>query len=149
MVMKRKAFNFLLGLICLVTCSAGLHAQQKSKGEKVIAVKYIKGRTLGFEIGDYQHVSVRLTNGKRKSFFILKPGLDYFLAVHKKSLLNLTYEIAEVNLPENGLTRLERVVSATAGSVRYEDWWKQMRAKHTIEQLDDKYGPLVSKYQLN
>ena len=147
--MKRKAFNLLLGLICLVTCSAGVHAQQKSKGEKVIAVKYIKGRTVGFEMGDYQHGDIRLTNGKRKSFFILKPGLDYFLAVHKKSLLVLTYEVANVNLPENGLTKLERLVSAKAGSVRYEDWWKQMRAKYSIEQLDNKYGPLVSKYQLN
>ena len=147
--MKRKTTIVLLVFSCLLLCSAVLCAQQKSKGEKVLSVKNIKGRTVGFEIGDYQHVDIRLTNGKRKSFFILKPGLDYFLAVHKKSLLVLTYEVADVNLPENGLTRLERLVSAKAGAVRYEDWWKQMRAKYSIEQLDDKYGPLVSKYQLN
>jgi hypothetical protein len=147
--MKTKPTIVLLVLSCLLLCSAVLCAQQKSKGEKVLAVKTIKGRTVGFETGDYQHVDIRLTNGKRKSFFILKPGLDYFLAVHKTSLLVLTYEVADVNLPENGLTRLERLVSAKAGSVQYEDWWKQMRAKYSVEQLDDKYGPLVSKYQLN
>jgi len=147
--MKRKAFNLLIVFTCLLLGLVGLSAHQKAKGEKVLAVKSIKGRTVGFETGDYQHVDIRLANGKRKSFFILKPGLDYFLAVHKKSLLTLTYEVADVNLPENGLTRLERLVSAKAASVRYEDWWKQMRSRYSIEQLDNKFGPLVSKYQAN
>ena len=147
--MKRKLTIFLLVISCLLLSSTVLSAQQKSKREKVLALKTIKGRTVGFETGDYQHVSVLLANGKRKSFFIFKPGLDYFLALNKKSLLVLTYEVADVDLPENGRTRLERVVSAKAGSLRYEDWWKQMRAKYSIEQLDDKYGPLVIKYKLN
>ena len=145
--MKSKRLRLLIGSICFALCSSVVVAQ-KTKGEKVIATKHIQGRTVGFEQGDYQHVQIRMTNGKKTSFFIFKPGLDYFLALHKSSLLQLTFEVADVNLPENGLTRLERLTSAKSGAITYEGWWKQMRAKYSVEQLDNKYGPLVTKYQL-
>lgn len=145
--MKKTLMLFVVVSLIASAWSSEVHAQRSTKRDKVIAVKSIKGRTVGFEMGDYQHVEI-LTKGKKKSFFIFKPGLDYFLAVHKNSLLQLTYEIADVNLPEAGVTRLERLVSASAGPVKYETWWMQMRKKYTVEQLDEKYGPLVSKYQL-
>src|SRR5437870_766541 len=99
---------------CLILCfPAAALAQQNPKRERVFAVRTIRGRTLGFEMGDYQHVDIRTTNGRRKSFFIFKPGLDYFLALHKDSLLTFTYEVANVNIPESGgITRVERLVSA-------------------------------------
>jgi hypothetical protein len=137
-------------IVCLLACVAPVNAQQKPKSDRVVAVKTVSGRTLGFEMGDYQHVEVRLTNGRRKSFFIFKPGLDYFLALNKAKLLTLTYEVADVHIPEaGGIQRVERLRSAKYGTVTYESWWKEMTAKYTIEQLDNKYGPVVSKYQLN
>jgi len=29
----------------------------------------------------------------------------------------------------------------------FETWWKKVRAKSSLEQLDEKYGPLVRKYE--
>ena len=146
--MKTKPTIVLLVLSCLLLCSAVLCAQQKSKGEKVLAVKTIKGRTVGFETGDYQHVDILRTNGRRKSFFIFKGGLDYFLAIHKDDVVTYTYQVADVNLPESGgMTRVERLVSAKVGALTFETWWKKVRAKSSLEQLDKKYGPLVRKYE--
>ena len=100
-------------------------------------------------MGDYQHVDIRRTNGRRKSFFIFKGGLDYFLASHKNSLVTYTYEVADVNIPENGgRTRVERLVGARIGNLDFDSWWKRERASSSMEELDKKYGPLVEKYQL-
>lgn len=137
-------------ILCLLGCVAPVFAQQqKPKSDRVVSVKTVSGRTVGFEMGDYQHVEIRLTNGRRRSFFIFKPGLDYFLAVNKTKLLQLTYEVADVHIPEaGGVQRVERLRSAKFGNVTYESWWKSMRAKYSMEQLDNKYGPLVAKYKL-
>ena len=144
-----KTLHLFATTFLILGASASSIGAQKSK-ERVLATKYITGTTVGFEMGDYQHVEILLTNGKKMSFFIFKPGLDFFLAVHKESKLQLTYEIANVNIPESGgLMKVERLVSAKAGTVTYENWWKKMKAKHTMEQLINKYEPLVSKYQLN
>ena len=140
--------TYIAACLILCYCSSSIVAQ-KSR-ERVLATKYITGTTVGFEMGDYQHVEIQLTKGKKMSFFIFKPGLDFFLAVHKESELQLTYEIANVNIPESGgLMKLERLVSAKTGTVTYENWWKQMKAKYSMEQLVNKYEPLVTKYQLN
>jgi len=99
-------------------------------------------------MGDYQHVDILRTNGRRKSFFIFKGGLDYFLAIHKDDVVTYTYQVADVNLPESGgMTRVERLVSAKVGTLTFETWWKKVRAKSSLEQLDEKYGPLVRKYE--
>jgi hypothetical protein len=112
-------------------------------------VKTIQGRTVGFEMGDYQHVTIKTMNGRKKSFFIFKPGLDYFLALNKGSLLSLTCEVADVDLPESvGKTRIERLTSARAGKTRFESRWRKVSGSNSIEQLEDKYGPLVKKYEL-
>ncbi len=148
-LLRLTKMNRLLLIICLSVFAAPVIAQQKTKGERVVSVKTVSGRTVGFEMGDYQHVEVRLTNGRRKSFFIFKPGLDYFLAVNKAKLLQLTYEVADVHIPEaGGIQRVERLRSAQFGNVTYESWWKAAKARYTIEQLDNKYGPLVAKYKL-
>jgi len=58
------------------------------------------------------------------------------------------YQVADVNLPESGgMTRVERLVSAKVGALTFETWWKKVRAKSSLEQLDEKYGPLVRKYE--
>jgi len=99
-------------------------------------------------MGDYQHVDILRTNGRRKSFFIFKGGLDYFLAIHKDDVVTYTYQVADVSLPESGgMTRVERLVSSKVGTLTCETWWKKVRAKSSLEQLDEKYGPLVRKYE--
>jgi len=45
------------------------------------------------------------------------------------------------------MTRVERLVSAKVGALTFETWWKKVRAKSSLEQLDEKYGPLVRKYE--
>ena len=142
--MKRKTFATLL----LILFVSSLAIAQKKSGEKVISTKTIQGRTIGFQTGDYQHVDIRRTNGRRKSFFVWKAGLDYFLAVHKNSLVTYSYEVADVNLPEAGPIRLERIVSARVGNMTFEKWWKKERAAGSVEELDKKYGPLVDKYEI-
>jgi hypothetical protein len=142
--MKRTLLIYLL--FCLASTIA---VAQRKKAEKVISVKTVQGRTIGFQMGDYQHVDIRRTNGRRKSFFIFKGGLDFFLAVHKNSLVTYTYEVADVNIPESGgVTRVERITSAKVGNMNFESWWKRETASKSIEELDKKYGPLVAKYEI-
>ena len=143
--------KYSLAATCLFLCLAfsTAFAQQKTKPDRVISVKTVQGQTLGFQMGDYQHVDIKRTNGRRKSFFIFKGGLDYFLAIHKDDVVTYTYQVADVSLPESGgMTRVERLVSAKVGNLTFETWWKSVRAKNSIEQLDDKYGPLVRKYEV-
>jgi hypothetical protein len=144
--MKKFSLAFTCLFLCLVPSLA--FAQKKTKADKVISVATVEGRTLGFQMGDYQHVDIRRSNGRRKSFFIFKGGLDYFLAIHKDSLVSYTYEVVDVDLPESGgMTRVERLISAKVGNLTFETWWKKVSAKSSLDQLDDKYGPLVRKYE--
>lgn len=140
----------LFTLACILLCLIIPSTLAQSKRDRVVAVKTIQGRTVGFEMGDYQHVTIKTPSGRQKSFFIFKPGLDYFLALNKNSMLTLTYEIADVDLPEaGGKTRIERLTSAKAGNVSFESWWKKVSRTNSIEQLDNRYGPLVRKYSLH
>lgn len=125
-------------------------AKQSPPKDKIRAVKTIGGRTLGFETGDYQHVQIRLANGKRRSFFLGKPGLDYFLATNKSRPIQFTYQVVDSYIPESGgVMRIERLVSAKVGALTFESWWRQLTSKHTLDEIDKRYGPLVQKYQLN
>jgi hypothetical protein len=144
-----KTMKTRLIAICLLLLTSSVALAQKKGVEKVVSVQTTQGRTIGFQMGDYQHVDIRRNNGKRKSFFLLKGGLDYFLAMHKNSLVTYTYEVADVNIPENGgVTRVERLVSARVGNLKFESWWKRETANNSIEELDKKYGPLVSKFEI-
>jgi hypothetical protein len=144
----RKLSPVVVSLIFVFIAPLAL-SQKKSKAEKVISVKAIQGRTIGFQMGDYQHVDIRVKGGRHKSFFIFKAGLSYFLALHKNNQITYTYEVADVKIPENGgLTRVERLVNAKVGDLKFDSWWKDVSSKSTLEQLDDKYGPLVRKYEL-
>lgn len=145
---KRSIRLFILAGSLLLAGFPPASARPGQKGGRVLAVKVISGRMVGFQRGDYLHVDVRKTDGARKSFFIFRPGLDYFLALHKQRAMTFTYEVANVIIPENGgITRVERLVSASVGSLKFESWWKTVTAKNSLEELDDKYGPLVLKYE--
>jgi hypothetical protein len=145
--MKKRSLVILCLMFLFIAPTVS--PQRKSKAETVVSKKTIQGRTVGFQTGDYQHVDIRAKDGRRRSFFIFKPGLSYFLALHKNKQLTYIYEVADVKIPENGgLTRVERLVNAKVGDLKFDSWWKDGTSKFTLEQLDDKYGPLVRKYEL-
>lgn len=151
----------LLGLISLSFLSAsanpvhtssarGTLSRTAQKRDKVIATRSATGTLKGFEVGDYVHAVIKLANGKENSYFIGAQGLDYFLALHKNQPLVLTYQIVDSYIPEAGGTeRIERLSGARAGKLTYAAWWKKMRAKHSVAQLDKMYGKAVEDLKLN
>lgn len=144
-------------LLCVNTSASSIgsmprasFARSAQKRDKVIATKTIKGKLKGFEVGDYVHAVITLNNGKEESYFIGTFGLDYFLAQHKDEPLVLTYQIVDSYIPEaGGVQRIERLSSARAGTLTSAAWWKKMRAKHTVAQLEKMYGGSVEKLRLN
>ena len=154
--LKLKTLPLLLLLIINASATpinnASLHSWAKSaqKRDKVIATKSVTGTLKGFEVGDYQHAVITLTNGKEESYFIGGVGLPYFLALHKDEPLVLTYQVVDSYIPEAGGTeRIERLSGARAGKLTYASWWRKMRAKHSVAQLEKMYGEMVEKLRLN
>jgi hypothetical protein len=141
----------LAGLVLLVTCTVGLCQEMPNKAaDKIRAVKSVTGTTVGFEIGDYQHVTVQVAGGKRRSFFLGSEGLDYFLAANKSRKIVYTFEVVDSFVPENGgPMRIERLKSAKVGTLTFEHWWQELKQKHSSAEIDKRYQPLVDKYRLN
>ncbi len=135
--------------ICLapLTYEGQVFSQKRKVADKVRAVKMIQGTLTDFEMGDYLHANFKTIKGKELSLFVMKPGMEYFLAVHRGKPLKLTYEVVDTYIPEaDGVTQIERLASAKAGSVTYETWWKATKAKYPGEAAHRKYGSLVEKY---
>lgn len=144
--MKIVATVLALAFVC--TPALGQQTKKTPK-DKVRAIKTVTGTTVGFQTGDYQHVQIRKSNGKRQSFFLGKPGLDYFLALNKARSVVFRYQIVDSYIPESGgVMRIERLVSARVGSQAFEQWWRELKQKYSIDEIDKRYGPLVEKYQL-
>jgi hypothetical protein len=102
------------------------------------------GTCIGFERGDYLHALIRTADGKSHSFFVTKPGLDYFLAAHKGQPLSITYLVVDTYIPEAGaVTTIERISVARAGAVTDEAWWKQARKAASAEELSRKYDKII------
>jgi hypothetical protein len=99
---------------------------------------------VGFEVGDYLHAIVRRSNGERVSFFLTKPGIQYFLVLRKDELLELTYQVVDTYIPEaGGMETIKRLIAAKASGQTYAAWWKDIGTKFTMTQLRRKYDPLV------
>lgn len=138
-------------LLSTLTIHSTSHQSEKAQvKDRVKSVKTIAGTLVGFEIGDYEHVTIRTLNGKKLSFFIAKPGLDYFLVANKSQRALLTYQVVDSFVPENGgVMTIERLVSAKIGNQSFEQWWQQLNQKYSSDEIEKRYGPLVLKYQLN
>lgn len=138
-------------LLSTLTIHSTSHQSEKAQvKDRVKSVKTIAGTLVGFEIGDYEHVTIRTLNGKKLSFFIAKPGLDYFLVANKSQHALLTYQVVDSFVPENGgVMTIERLVSAKIGNQSFEQWWQQLNQKYSSDEIEKRYGPLVLKYQLN
>jgi hypothetical protein len=118
--------------------------------DRVIATRTVRGTLKGFEVGDYTHAVITLENGKEESYFIGGMGVDYFLALHKGEPLVITYQIVDSYIPEaGGRQRIERISGARAGRETSAAWWRRVRARSSVEQLDRKYGGMVEKLRLN
>lgn len=130
--------------------SGNKSASPAQKRDRVIATRTVRGTLKGFEVGDYTHAVIKLQNGKEESYFIGGMGVDYFLALHKDEPLVITYQIVDSYIPEaGGRQRIERISGVRAGTDTSAAWWRKMRAKSSVEQLDKKYGGMVEKLRLN
>ena len=146
-----KSLPLFASLLCTILCwnAASAFGQGSRRPDKVRETRTIQGRLVGFEFGDYLHVTIRKANDQKVSFFLMKPGLQYFLALHKSEPLTLTYQIVDTYIPEaGGMEKIERLISAKAGNLTYPVWWKAVRAKSSMAQLENKYDPLVQKSTL-
>ncbi|HEV7747019.1 MAG TPA: hypothetical protein VGO56_18625 [Pyrinomonadaceae bacterium] len=82
--------------------------------------------------------------GDRVSFFLMKPGIEYFLILRKDEPLTLTYQVVDTYIPEAGdMETIKRLMDAKASGQTYVAWWKVIRTKFTLSQLRSKYDPLV------
>ena len=134
-------------LVAVVACDGTVLAQAKRPADKVRAVRTTRGTLMNFEMGDYLHANFRTTARNPLNLFVMKPGLEYFLAVHKGKSMTLKYEIVDTYIPEaDGVMKIERLASAKVGTVTYEDWWKSTEEKYPGDQAHKKYGSLVEKY---
>jgi hypothetical protein len=143
-----KALVVLSILMCSVLCGNGSTTSSQRKGhpERVRETKTLKGSFVHFELGDYLHAIIRKADGQTMSFFLIKPGMEYFLVLHKNEPLVLTYQIVDTYIPEaGGMERIKRLVTAKAGNLTYSVWWKTIRTNFTMAQLGEKYDSLVQE----
>jgi hypothetical protein len=142
--------KLFVSLLLTLLITSAVFAQKKKPADKVRAVKTTQGTLTNFEMGDYLHANFKTPAGKKLSLFVMKPGMEYFLAAHKGKRFSLKYEIVDTYIPEaDGMMKIERLASASAGAVTYESWWKSTRAKYPGEEAHKKYGSLVEKYTAN
>lgn len=122
------------------------HAGRKRHPDRIKETKLIKGSFFGFDVGDYLHAMIKKLNGETISVFLVKPGMEYFLALHKNQPLELTYQVVDTYIPEaGGMETIKRLISAKAGNLTYAVWWTDMRNRFTMAQLREKYDALVQK----
>jgi hypothetical protein len=121
-------------------------AQRKRHPDRVKETKTIEGRFVNFEVGDYIHAMIKKPDGQTISFFLIKPGMEYFLVLHKNEPLTLTYQIVDTYIPEaGGMETIKRLISAKAANLTYAVWWKNIRTRFRMAQLQEKYDPLVQE----
>lgn len=131
-----------------MTCLAvpGWQSKGQKPKEVVKAVHTIQGKPIAFEMGDYLHAIVKV-NGADKSFFLSKPGLDFFLAMHCNQRGTFRYEVVDTYVPEaGGRVTINRLSDATIGGHSYSAWWENAQRRSSMKELTKKYEPLVEKY---
>src|SRR6266550_4850568 len=97
-----KPLILLSLLMCSILCWNGSTAsgQRKRHPDRVRETKTLEGSFVNFELGDYLHATIRKPDGQTISFFLIKPGMEYFLVLHKNEPLVLTYQIVDTYIPE-------------------------------------------------
>ncbi|MBS1720328.1 MAG: hypothetical protein JST35_07775 [Armatimonadetes bacterium] len=125
----------------LLAAAISVHAQ-----DKVLKTRTVKGSLVKFETGDYLHAIIKTGKTKTESFFLAKPGLEYFLALNAKKPGVFTIEHARTKIEEaGGMVDIDRISDAKFGKLTYKAWYAATRKKMTPEQMDKTYGPLIGK----
>ncbi len=141
--------GFPVTAVLVLALSATVVAQQKKADNQkdiIKATKWLRATPIGFETGDYLHAVVKDSKRQERSFFIGAPGVEYFLALHKGKSLVITYQIVSSYIPEaGGRQEIERIKSAKYGKLDSAAWWKAQLKKHSWEELEKKYSPLIYK----
>lgn len=147
---KQIVYHFCLSTRRPTTPSARLLKDNPHQGsDEVRPIKTVKGKLTGFLNGDCLHGIIKKQNGKDLPLFIWKPGIEYFIALHESQQLEFTYEMINVALPGQGvIMTINHLTSAKAGTLTYEDWWKDIHAKYSLGELRRKYQGLMEKYTL-
>lgn len=146
--MKRGSSVALVLVLALAATVVATQEKSKSDNQKDIvkATKWLRATPISFEVGDYLHAVVKDSRRQERSFFIGAPGVEYFLALHKGKSLVITYQIVSSYIPEaGGRQEIERIKSAKYGKLDSAAWWKAQLKKHTWEELEKKYSPLIYK----
>jgi uncharacterized cupredoxin-like copper-binding protein len=140
----------LLSLICFscgnITIVSGqsLVMQRRKPTDKVKATRTVKGYFTGFEVGDYLHALIKTSAGSEISFFVTQRGMKYFLALHKGQPMEFTYQVVDTYLPEpDDIETIKRLVATKVGDETYSNWWRQIKARLTMRQIQETYDPMV------
>ncbi len=140
-------------LCCTLAVFSLLAAQAvagpQNKKDVIKSTHTVRGKVVGFEIGDYQHVMIETSKGEQ-SYFIGPLGLDYFLAAFAKKAGTFTIQVVDTYIPEaGGRETIERVSNAKIGSTSFAPWWKAQRKRASIEKLDKEFQPKIAKLTRN
>lgn len=135
-----------LVIISILAVGAAYAQQQKQQKDIIKSTHTFTGKVTGFEVGDYQHVTLVDSKGKTRSYFLGADGIDYYCAINAKKTGTFTYQVVDTYIPEaGGRTTIEHLSNAKVGKVDYKTWWKAELKKMSREKLEAKYGPLVQK----
>jgi len=136
----------LLALCIPLVCSA----QKQKHKDRVLWTKHVQGKLVGFEMGDYMHVEIRTTAGKKMSFFMGRGGLEYFLADNHTKTFDFTYSLVDAYIEEaGGYQRITRVKDARIGRLTYNAWANTHLEGMRDEDVERTYGKMVDKLILN
>ena len=134
----------LLGPILL--CSLGLASPQKQGPDIVKSTHVIRGRVVGFEVGDFEHVIILGPGKKEDSYFIGAHLLDDFLAANAKKPGRFTVQLVDTYIEQaGGRQTVERVSNAKFGTVSFGAWVKTQRRHLSEDQIDAKYQRVIQK----
>ena len=143
-MIKKTEVRLIVTLLMGGLLFCGTASAQRKRPDRVRETKTITGSFVGFEAGDYLHAIVKRSNGERISFFLMKPGIEYFLVLRKDEPLELTYQVVDTYIPEAGdMETIKRLIAARVSGQTYPAWWADIKTKFTVAQLRKKYGPLV------
>lgn len=148
--MKFGSISASIALLLLSQAAVAQNAKPIDKKEVVKSTHTIKGRVIGFEVGDYVHAIIKDAKGKERSFFIRATGLDYYLALNAKKNGTFTYQVVDCYIEEAGARMtIERISIAKIGKVSSTSWWKSASKKASMEAIAAKYQPMVDKLTKN
>jgi hypothetical protein len=114
--------------------------------EKVLKTTTLKGKFVGFEVGDYVHARIVDSAGEEQTFFVGGPGLDYFLSNYPNKSGTFTIRTVRSNIPEaGGMIEIERVESAKFGTVTSKAWWTSLRKRKSLKAIEKEFRPKIDK----